>query len=95
MCSCGFLLDVSHIETADDFLRDCVNEGERNQASEIQRDAQAICQMILDESVAAVDIEIAKGKLKEKVKSYFPDKMRTFQMIYEARFQRLWDQFRK
>ena len=93
-CRCGFKLDLSLIENADDFLRYCEGTEELEKAMEIQRDAQRICQMILDETHQAVDIEIAKEKLKEKVKKFFPDKMETYRMIYEARFKRLWNQFR-
>lgn len=93
-CPCGFELNLSLIETADDFLRYCEGAEERKKAQEIQRDAQVICQMILDEGCPAIDIEIAKSKLEEKVKKLFPDKMETYRMIYEARFRRLWDQFR-
>ena len=94
ICKCGFPLNISLIETAEDFLRYCENEEERKKAREIQSDAQVICQMILDESYQDVDIEIAKSHLKEKVKKLFPEKMETYRMIYEARFNRLWDQFR-
>ncbi len=93
-CRCGFKINVSLIETAEDFLRYCEGTDEREKAKEIQRDAQLISQMILDEGCQAVDIEIAKSKLEEKVKKFFPDKMETYRMIYESRFKRLWDQFR-
>ena len=94
-CVCGFSLDLSLIETADDFLRYCEGVQEREKAKEIQRDAQRICQMILDENCSAIDIEIAKRTLEEKVEKLFPDKMETYRMIYEARFERLWNQFRR
>jgi len=94
-CRCGLKLDLSLLETIDDFERYFENEDEREKARIIQRDAQLICRMILDEKVAAVDIEIAKAKLRDKVAELFPDKIETYQMIYEARFKRLWDQFRK
>ncbi len=93
-CPCGFKLDLSLIETADDFLRYCEGAAEHKKAREIQHDAQMICQMILDEGCQAIDIEIAKSRLEEKVKNLFPDKMETYRMIYESRFKRLWDQFR-
>ena len=82
------------IETDEDFLRFCEGAEEHKKAGEIQRDAQAICQMILDLAYSDVDIEIAKEHLEEKVKNLFPDKMETYRMIYESRFKRLWDQFR-
>jgi hypothetical protein len=94
-CQCGFMLDLSLMETVGDFLRFFESEEERKKAAQIQQDAQAICRMILDEACPEVDIEIAKEKLKEKVRSFFPDKMETYQMIYEARFSRLWQQFRQ
>lgn len=93
-CRCGFKLNLSLIETAEDFLRYCEDTQEREQAKEIQQDAQIICQMILNEECPAVDIEIAKTRLEEKVKKLFPDKMETYRLIYESRFKRLWDQFR-
>ncbi len=93
-CACGFKLNLSLIETVEDFLRYFESEEERKGAKEIQSDAQTICLMILDEDYPAVDIEIAKGKLQEKVKRFFPDKLDTYRMIYESRFSRLWEQFR-
>ena len=93
-CRCGFSLDLSLVETAEDFLRYCEGTEERNRAREIQRDAQIICQMILNDECPRVDIEIAKSNLEEKVGKFFPDKMDTYRMIYEARFKRLWEQFR-
>ena|SRR3989338_3797809 len=94
-CVCGLKLDVSMMETVEDFLRFFESEKERRMAREIQEDAEGICRMILDETVPDVDIEIAKGKLAEKVSGYFPDKLEVYRMIYEARFARLWAQFRK
>ena len=82
------------LETVEDFLRYFQNKEEVEKAKEIQQDAQWICQMILNPECPDVDIEIAKGKLRDKVAELFPDKMETYSMIYEARFKRLWDQFR-
>ena len=93
-CRCGLKLDLSHMETVEDFLRYFESEAERRKAKDIQDDAQTICRMILDETCPEVDIEIAKQNLAEKVRRLFPDKMEVYQMIYEARFKRLWDQFR-
>ncbi len=94
-CDCGRELDLSLIETVQDFERYLESVEEREKASEIQRAASRICQMILDESCPKVDVEIAKGKLRERVGRLFPDKLPIYEMIYEARFRRLWDQFRK
>lgn len=93
-CRCGLKLDLTLMDTVEDFLRYFESEAERRKAKDIQDDAQAICRMILDEICPAVDIEIAKENLAEKVRRLFPDKMEAYRMIYEARFKRLWDQFR-
>lgn len=79
----------------DDFLSICESEEEKSHLNEIQKEAQQICRMILSEEFAKVDVEIAKEKLREKAEQYFPDKLETYRMIYEARFQRLWEQFRE
>ena len=83
-CQCGFKLDLSLMETVDDFLRFFESDEERKKALEIQKDAQAICRMILDEDSPEVDIEIAKERLRKKVKGHFPDKMPTYKMIYQT-----------
>lgn len=88
------MLDISLFETFDDFSRYFESEKERRDAEEIQEDAMAICRMILDEQCPRVDIEIAKSELERKVEKLFPDKMDLYRMIYEARFDRLWQQFR-
>lgn len=94
VCSCGRKLDLSLMSSIEDFLRYFENEEEREKALEIQEDAQNICQMILNEDCPEVDIEIEKKKLLAKVESFFPDKVLTYKLIYESRFNRLWDQFR-
>jgi len=93
-CSCGRELDLSLIETFADFERYFESMEERERAAELQQAASLICQMILDESCPEVDIEIAKQKLRERVARLFPGKMNLYEMIYEARFRRLWEQFR-
>lgn len=94
-CRCGFNLKISMIASIEDFLRYSESEDERKKAEEIQRDAAMICRMILDDDFSRVDVELAEANLKEKVARLFPDKIKTYEMIYQARFERLWDQFRR
>jgi hypothetical protein len=49
----------------------------------------------LDERNADVDVEIAQNRVREKCLELFPDKLELFEMIYESRFKRLWEQFRR
>ena len=93
-CRCGFPLNISMLQTFDDFVRYFEGEDEQKKANAVQKDAQQVCKMILDETCPKIDVEIAVNNLREKVKKLFPDKIETYQMIYEARFKRLWEQFR-
>ncbi len=94
ICRCGKRLGLSLLETVEDFLRYFENNDEREKAKEIQGDAELICRMILNDECPLVDIEIAKDKLREKAEKLFPGRLETYKMIYEARFNRLWEQFR-
>lgn len=94
-CRCGKLLNLSLIETVQDFERYLESVEEKEKAREIQEEGSRICQMILDESCPKVDIDIARQKLRNRAAELFPDKIDLYEMIYEARFNRLWDQFRK
>jgi hypothetical protein len=57
--------------------------------------AERICTLILTADYPAIDIEIEKANLKRHVRATFPDKIRVYEMIYESRFKRLWEQWRE
>jgi len=61
---------------------------------ELQRQANQICEMIVSGDVPLIDIEIQQTRLREAVARTFPDKQAVYQLIYESRFRRLWQQFR-
>ena len=60
----------------------------------LARLADRVCSLILLEDVPAVDIEIEKEKVRERAMELFPGREELWEMIYEARFRRLWEQFR-
>jgi hypothetical protein len=93
-CACGRLIDASHIEPFRSLeqLLGRIEDGER--AEELKKMADRVCRMILDEGAADVDIEIAWSAVREKCRELFPRKLSLFEMIYESRFRRLWEQFR-
>jgi predicted house-cleaning noncanonical NTP pyrophosphatase (MazG superfamily) len=66
----------------------------RDKTLEIQRDADRICSLIVATDYPAIDIELMKSALREKVEEFFPDGLGLFDMIYESRFRRLAEQFR-
>ena len=51
--------------------------------------------LILNSDLPAIDIEIEKNKVRERCLELYPDQEQLYEMIYESRFQRLWEQFRE
>jgi nucleoside-triphosphatase len=61
----------------------------------LQRQADRICEMIVSGEAALIDIEIQQSALREAVARTFPEKQALYQLLYESRFRRLWQQFRR
>ncbi|MFH1878190.1 MAG: DUF72 domain-containing protein [Candidatus Omnitrophota bacterium] len=72
---------------------DKAEEDERVQL--LSREADKIAMLILHTEYAKVDIDIEKEKLRGLCREIFPDKEYLYEMIYEKRFERLWEQFRE
>jgi hypothetical protein len=66
----------------------------RERMRDLQRMADRVCVLILSSDLPAVDIEIEKNKVRESCLELCADREQLYEMIYESRFQRLWDQFR-
>ena len=66
----------------------------RERMREFQRMADRVCTLILSSDLPAIDIEIEKSKVRERCLELYPDREWLFDMIYESRFDRLWEQFR-
>lgn len=60
----------------------------------LQRQADRICELIVSGEVPPIDIEIQQATLREALARVFPDKQALYQLLYESRFRRLWQQFR-
>ncbi len=102
-CDCGkdFGLENAYSFRQDELiffkklLRQIQQNKEENILKSLQRKADKICILILNTQYQKIDIEIEKKKLKEEFIKSFPDKINLYKMIYEARFGRLWKQFRE
>ena len=66
----------------------------RQKMWELQRMADRVCVLILSSDLPAIDIEIEKSKVRERCLELYPDREQLYEMIYESRFDRLWEQFR-
>jgi len=53
-----------------------------------------VCHLIVFTDYAHIDIVIEEQKVRERCEELFPDRMELYEMIYESRFDRLWEQFR-
>ena len=67
---------------------------EDNAVRALQRQADRICEMIISGDTPQIDIEIQQAALREAMGKSFPDKQGLYQLLYESRFRRLWQQFR-
>ncbi|MBI4341081.1 MAG: hypothetical protein HY598_02220 [Candidatus Omnitrophica bacterium] len=67
---------------------------EDEQVRALQRQADRICELIVSGEAAPIDIEIQQAALREEIRRAFPDKQALYQLLYESRFRRLWQQFR-
>lgn len=66
----------------------------RQQTEVLRRAADRVCTLILLSDYPEIDIEIEKAKVRELAEELFPNRMELYEMIYESRFRRLWEQFR-
>jgi len=66
----------------------------RQKMETLRRAADRVCCLILISDYPEIDIEIEKAKVRELAEELFPDRMDLYEMIYESRFRRLWEQFR-
>jgi shikimate 5-dehydrogenase len=98
VCDCGYRLGLEHEEVFNQLEELCRHydlELEEERLMEIKRAQDKIAFLIMNTDYEEVDIEIEKTKFKELIKGLFPEKAYLYELIYEPRFKRLWDQFRK
>jgi hypothetical protein len=72
-----------------------MNDIRRERLDLLRRMADRVCTLILISDYPDVDIEIEMQKVRQKCEELFPDRLWLYDMIYEARFRRLREQFRR
>jgi hypothetical protein len=68
---------------------------EERRVTELGRAADHLCYLIVATDTPRVDVDIQRANLRRRVKKLFPDRMDLYEMVYESRFRRLWEQFRE
>ena len=95
-CDCGATVDSRAPRTPSP--RACADAPRehigRRKMSELQRMADRVCVLILNSEYPDIDVRIEMEKVRVFCEETFPDRMELYSMIYESRFQRLWEQFR-
>lgn len=87
LCDCGTPVSNSTIHSKAD------QEG-REKMRRLARLADQVCCHILDENYPDLDIAVERSQLRQTALELFPDCESLFEMIYESRFDRLWEQWR-
>lgn len=96
-CSCGELLVLKNEFVFDQLEKICVEyqlEIENKNLDKIRNASDKIVAMILNHNCSKQMLRIEKQKLKIMIESICPDKLHLYELFYEPRFNRLWDQFR-
>ncbi len=75
-----------------------MDEREESQARARQRElasmADFVCRLIVATDYPEVDVMIERCKVRARCEELFPDRLDLYDMIYESRFDRLWEQWR-
>ena len=97
LCDCGELIDRQDpmtIKMKDMPAQIEKEKIEKEKIEHFQRMADRVSFLIVASDYPEVDIEIEKSKVRRVCEELFPDKLWLYELIYEARFKRLWEQFR-
>ena len=97
LCECGEKLGLGREEVLSQLAHICRQydlEIEEEKLDEIKTAQDRIAFLIMNTDTEAVDIEIEKAKFRGLIQNLFPDKTHLYDLIYEPRFNRLWEQFR-
>jgi hypothetical protein len=90
-CACGNIVSLTHKEQWKELLY--THKDEEKKISQIKNLADKISFLIISTDYPRIDIEIEKGKLRDKIHELFPDRAHLYELIYEPRFKRLEEQF--
>ena len=87
-CRCGAFLEQGATSLAEALRQ------EEAALTELRRLAERVSFLIVATDTPRVDVDIQRAQLRRRCAELFPDKMHVYDLVYESRFQRLWEQFR-
>lgn len=68
---------------------------EEEKITQIKKEADRIISLIINSKCDYFEIQSEKKKLKELLNSVSPEEASFYELIYEPRFERLWEKFRE
>ncbi|MDX1390452.1 MAG: hypothetical protein R3344_14780 [Acidobacteriota bacterium] len=68
--------------------------GGQDPAVTVQRQADRVASMIVTSSYTDLECALAEREVRMECLNLLPDRMELFDLVYSARFRRLWEQFR-
>ena len=88
-CRCGAIvgLEVVHKRSRE-------RESGRKKMRALERMANRVCALILNDRYPEVDVAIEIERVRTEAERLFPGRGELFRMVYQSRFDRLRDQFR-
>jgi hypothetical protein len=69
-------------------------EEQERRARELRRRADRICYLIVSTEKPLREVEAEMRVLRDRCRRYFPEIRGAYEQVYEARFQKLWREFR-
>jgi hypothetical protein len=97
-CSCGekLVLDSEQVfSQLEQICKDYALKIEEENISHIRKTADRIVSLIFNDASSKLDIDIEKQKLRQLIEQISPERVDLYELIYEPRFNRLWEQFRE
>ncbi len=96
-CSCGeklYFKPEQVFAQLDQICNDYQLKIEEENIAKIRKSADRIVSLILNNDCSRLNIDIEKNKFKQLIEQISPKKADLYKLIYEPRFDRLWNQFR-
>jgi len=97
-CSCGEKLNFKPKQVFAQLEQICKDHElkiKEENIIKIRKSADRIVSLIFNNDSSKIEIDIEKNKFKQLIKQISPEKADLYELIYEPRFDRLWNQFRE
>ncbi|RME70375.1 MAG: hypothetical protein D6776_11780 [Planctomycetota bacterium] len=92
VCDCGHRFRLRPSRRARRLAR---TDRARAALRQLGRRADRLCRLILDSRASEIEIAMERHRLRAFAQRLFPERMELYDMVFESRFERLYEQFRR